>query len=121
MRAFAPDALITAPIPDTSKGTVAHMRPSATSFAGIQDHALPWRVVFPRYREHSATQISPLSRADTFMRLVDNAFNYTLLGTLGFRTLARVIDRVQGLDAEYSALDDIIARLDALVAAEVAR
>jgi len=121
MRAFAPDALITAPIPDTSKGTVAHMRPSATSFAGIQDHALPWRVVFPRYREHSATQISPLSRADTFMRLVDNAFNYTLLGTLGFRTLARVIDRVQGLDAEYSALDDIIARLDALVAEEVAR
>ena len=118
MRAFAPDALITAPIPDTSKGTVAHMRPSATSFAGIQDHALPWRVVFPRYREHSATQISPLSRADTFMRLVDNAFNYTLLGTLGFRTLARVIDRVQGLDAEYSALDDIIARLDALVAEE---
>ena len=30
-------------------------------------------------------------------------------------------DRVQGLDAEYSALDDIIARLDALVAEEVAR
>ena len=52
------------------------------------------------------------------MRLVDNAFNYTLLGALGFQALARVIDRVQGLDAEYSALDDIIARLDALVAEE---
>ena len=118
MRAFAPDALITTPIPDTSKGTVAHMRPSAASFAAIQDPALPWRVVFPRYREHGATQISPLSRADTFMRLVENAFNYTLLGALGFQALARVIDRVQGLDAEYSALDDIIARLDALVAEE---
>ncbi len=115
MRDFAPDAVITTPIPDTSKGTVAHMRPSAASFAGVKDCVLPWRVIFPRYRENSPTLISPLSRADTFMRLVENAFNYTLLGPLGFQALARVIDRVQGLEAEYSALDDIIARLDALV------
>lgn len=109
---FAPDAILTEPIPDTSKGTVALMRPSLASVEGASRPARPWRVVFPRYHRGSSTIVTPLKQADVFMRLVDNAFNYSILGRLGFQTMSRMVDDIEGFSAEYDDLDDIIRALD---------
>jgi hypothetical protein len=48
------------------------------------------------------------------MRLAGNAFNYSLLGTGGFDTVAGVVEQSAAYDFEYSRLDDaleVFARL----------
>lgn len=111
LQRFAPDAIITKPIPDTSKGTVAHMRPTATSVRDMLHVAQPRWVVFPAYGADRATSLTALSKSELFMRLVENAFNYSLLGPIGFSTLGRLVEGADGFSAEYDSLDDIARTL----------
>lgn len=113
IRRFAPEAVLTRPIPDTNKGTVAHLRPSPASVAAMNHRSRIGYVIFPRYLPDSPTRIAPLARSEIFMKLVENAFNYSLLGETGFAALGRIVDGVEGVVAEYGSLDDIIKTLDA--------
>ncbi|MDI6740578.1 MAG: HprK-related kinase A [Candidatus Edwardsbacteria bacterium] len=112
MRRFAPEAVLTRPIPDTNKGTVAHLRPSPASVAAMSHCSRIGCVVFPRYCPDSSTRITPLARSEVFMRLVENAFNYSLLGETGFIALGRIVDGVEGVVVEYESLEDIIRALE---------
>jgi len=106
-RAF-PDAVIGAPAFDTHKGTVAHLRPSADSVARVGEKARPAWVVFPRWREGSPARLSPHSRADALLHTASHAFNYSLLGGLGFELNAALMDACECHDFEYSRLDDAL-------------
>ncbi len=106
-RAF-PDAVIGAPAYDTHKGTVAHLRPSADSVARVGEKARPAWVVFPRWREGSTARLSPHSRADALLHTASHAFNYSLLGGLGFELNAALMDACTCHDFEYSDLDDAL-------------
>ena len=106
-RAF-PDAVIGAPAHDTHKGTVAHVRPSADSVARVGEKARPAWIVFPRWREGSTARLSPHSRADALLHTASHAFNYSLLGGLGFELNAALMDACTCHDFEYSSLDDAL-------------
>lgn len=106
-RAF-PDAVIGAPAYDTHKGTVAHVKPSADSVARVGEKARPAWVVFPRWREGSTARLSPHSRADALLHTASHAFNYSLLGGLGFELNAALMDACTCHDFEYSNLDDAL-------------
>lgn len=112
MRAFAPDAFISRPIDDTAKGSVAHMRPSDESVRRIGERALPSWVVFPRYVANAKTRLTSVRKADVFMKLVENAFNYSLLRERGFVAMSQLVDRVSGFDAEYGDLDEVITAIE---------
>lgn len=113
IRRFAPEAVLTRPIPDTNKGTVAHLRPSPASVAAMTPCSRIGSIVFPRYRPDSPTRIAPLARSEVFMKLIENAFNYSLLGETGFMALGKIVDSADGVVAEYGALEDVIRTLDA--------
>lgn len=117
MRAFAPEAVVTDPMHDTAKGSVAHMRPSADSVERVDEPAVPRQVVFPGFRAGAPTTLERLAPADVFVGLVGNEFNYSLLRREGFRALAGLVDAVEGHRLVYGELDDAIARLDRLVGA----
>nr|WP_314542781.1 HprK-related kinase A [uncultured Massilia sp.] len=114
IRAFAPDAVLTRPVSNTAKGTVAHMKASADSVARVQELAEPAWIVFPKYEAGSATILEPIPRARAFLRVAENSFNYSHMGASGFRTLAGVIERCASFDFRYSNLDEAIAVFDAL-------
>jgi hypothetical protein len=114
-RAF-PDAVIGAPAYDTHKGTVAHVQPSADSVARVGEKARPAWVVFPRWREGSTARLSPHSRADAFLHTASHAFNYSLLGGLGFELNAALMDVCACYDFEYSNLDDALRVFEELAA-----
>jgi len=114
-RAF-PDAVIGAPAYDTHKGTVAHVRPSADSVARVGEKARPAWVVFPRWREGSPARLSPHSRADAFLHTASHAFNYSLLGGLGFELNAALMDACACHDFEYSNLDEALQVFSELAA-----
>lgn len=113
---FAPEAAFSPAVKDTLKGTVAHFRPPASAVERADEHPLPGWVVMPRWQAGAATQLRPLTRARTLMRLVENAFNYNVHGAAGFETLAAVVDRCDGFEFTYSDLEDaaaLFARLPA--------
>ena len=114
IRDFAPEAVMTAPIADTAKGSVAHLRPGAESVARAGEAAPVRWVVFPRYTPGSDTLVTHTPRAETFMSLVDNAFNYSLLAERGFNTLADMVEELDGYQLVYSELEDAIATLNQL-------
>lgn len=112
--AFAPEAVITTPIADTAKGSVAHLRPGGDSVARAGESAPVRWAVFPRYTPDSQTQLTGVPRAETFMTLVDNAFNYSLLAERGFDTLADVVEGLDGYQLVYSDLEHAIDTLNQL-------
>jgi HprK-related kinase A len=115
LRAYLPQAVLSTPVHDTTKGTVAHMRAPGDAVARAADCARPAWVVFPHYSAGAATTLEPLARAATFMELAGNSFNYSVLGAAGFDALGRLIGQAAGFRFRYSALDealDTFARLD---------
>lgn len=92
IRTFWPEARIGAVVPDTLKGSVAHVRPPIDSVRRAQESATPGWIVLPRFEAGAATELRPLSKCDAFMRLVDSAFNYNIHGRAGFAALAEMID-----------------------------
>jgi hypothetical protein len=112
-----PDAVIGAPAHDTHKGTVAHLRPTPDSVARVAEKARPAWVIFPRWREGAAARLSPHSRAEAFLHTANHAFNYSLLGGLGFELNAALMDACACHDFEYSRLDDAVRVFAELAAA----
>jgi len=114
IRSFASEAWIGPECPDTAKGTLAHMRPPPESVARSNESALPAWVVFVNYRSGSPAILEPVPRSRAFLRLADNGVNYSLLGTAGFETVARVIDSTSSYEFTYGTLNDAVKALDNL-------
>ncbi|NOT67763.1 MAG: HprK-related kinase A [Methylophilaceae bacterium] len=111
---YAPEAIFSPKVHDTIKGTVALMRPPTASVArALEPAQIAW-VIFPKYQAGASTQLQLLPKSRTFMRVADNAFNYSLLGTKGFETLSNLIDAADCYDFTYSVLDEAIATFAAL-------
>ena len=112
--AFAPGASFTRRTYDTVKGTIAHLKPTAESIARALDPAEPAWVVFPQWQADASASFQPRSKARAFMEVAINAFNYSLLGTQGFDTLAGLIERCDSYDFRYGRLEEAIALFNAL-------
>ncbi len=114
VRRFAPDALFSRPVPDTAKGTVAHLKAPADSVARAAETARPAWVVFPRWEAGAAARLAPLARARACLRVAGNAFNYSVLGAAGFALLTQVMDGVDSYEFGYGDLDEAVGVFDAL-------
>ena len=117
IRAFAPHAVIGPAVPETAKGTIAHMRAPSASIAAAGQPARPTHIIFPRYEAGAATRLDALPKARMFMGVADNSFNYPILGATGFDTLGRLVEACQGFDFCYSSLDEAMAIFDGFIAA----
>lgn len=111
---FEPSAVITPQTHDTSKGTVAHLKPPAESVQRMSEHALPKWIMFPRYVKGAAPKLTVKGKAQSFMQVAESAFNYSFLGEIGFSALSRLIDTCDSFNFVYSRLDDAIAAFDSL-------
>jgi HprK-related kinase A len=114
IREFAHAPILSQPVRDTTKGTVAHLKAPADSVARAREIAQPAWIVFPKYEAGAATSLTPIPRARAFLRVAENGFNYSQQGAAGFDTLAGVIDRCASFDFRYSDLDEAIAVFAAL-------
>ena len=109
IRAHSTEAVLGDAARDTHKGTVAHLRPSTLSLENIAVPAYPRWVVFPRWKAGAAAHLTPHSKAAAFLHLASHAFNYSLLGALGFQRVAALMDASDCWDFEYGRLDDAIS------------
>ena len=116
IRRFAPEAYLSKPVYDTSKGTVAMMAPPAASVAAVLEPAWPRWVALPRWSAGAATELTELPPGEAFLHLADNAMNYHIVAEQGFEALGRLIDDARAFHFRYSDLDDAIATFDRLAA-----
>jgi HprK-related kinase A len=120
IRSFEPSAVINRETRETTKGTVTHMLVPGHHLARIGETAQPAWVIFPKYVAGAPATLTPRARADSMLDLARNAFNYALLGRLGFETLSDVIARSDCYDFSYSRLDDAVDTFDQLARARIA-
>ncbi|GAA5163449.1 HprK-related kinase A [Viridibacterium curvum] len=114
MRRFAPDAVFGPVVPDTKKGTVAHVRPPLDSVQRMHEQAQPRWIIFPRYEAGATTTMEAMPRHGAFLQLAENAFNYAALGRQGFDLMGDVVDVCECLHFRYSKLDEAIATFNAM-------
>lgn len=108
IRQYVPDAVFSRAVSDTTKGTVAHMKPPRECILRAHEPALPGWVIFPKYLAGAPAQLNPMAPARAFMQVAGNAFNYSLLGRPGFETLASLIDKSRCYEFSYGELDEAI-------------
>ncbi|MCB1960439.1 MAG: HprK-related kinase A [Rhodocyclaceae bacterium] len=100
-----PDTVLNTPIPDTKKGTVSHVRPPLPA---VEAHRQPARIrwiLTPRYDQHTVCAPTELAPRDAMASLIDNAFNYDVLGETGFRAASRIVTESRAFTLRYSDLD----------------
>jgi HprK-related kinase A len=114
IKRFAPEARMGPEFPKTRKGTVAHLGADAAAVARRHHMAAPGAVVLPRWVAGSAVKLEPLSADRLFSALAFNAFNYTVLGAVGFDAVMRLVRACPAWTLEYSDLAEALAALDAV-------
>jgi HprK-related kinase A len=115
IRAFSSEAVFGDIAHDTHKGTVSHLRPSTDSVRRMGEKARPAHIVFPRWQAGAAPDLRPRAKADAFMHAASHAFNYSLLGRLGFDLNAALTDACDCWDFRYAQLDDALRLFEELV------
>ena len=111
IRERLPGAAMSKPTPDTRKGVIAHVRPPASSVRRMSEPALPAGFVFPTFMHAAGCSLTPKGRAQSFMAVAKNSFNYVSLGERAFEGLAAAVRNAACADLLFSDLD---AALDAL-------
>jgi len=110
---FAPNATFGPEFPKTRKGTVAHMAAEPDAVARRHETARPGAVVLPKWQAGSPTRWEPLAEDSLFAALAFNAFNYSVLGAVGFRAVVHLVRQCPAWQLVYSDLDDALAAIDA--------
>jgi HprK-related kinase A len=116
IRRLWPSAVLGPEFAGTRKGTVAHVAPNAQSVSCRYRPAKPVAIVFPRYRRGASLVVERVTRASAFNSLAVNSFNYTFLGPLGFRCVARLVEQCPVYRLSYDRLDEAVACLQEIVA-----
>lgn len=116
IRQFSKEAFVNRPVHDTLKGTVAHLRPPRESVRRQHEPGRATWVIFPKWEAGTRTSLIPRSRAQTFMFLAQNAFNYSHLGQTGFDVGTRLVASAACYDFRYSQLPEAVAAFDELAA-----
>lgn len=104
---------------ETSKGVVTHIKPPIDSIEKMDVTAKITWVIFPKYCAGADTCLSPRPKAESFLEIGKNAFNYSFHGVNGMKTLTSIISNTDIYDFEYSDLINAAQVLDNLKEPEV--
>lgn len=104
---------------DTHKGTIAHLMVPDDSVERAAEAVRPALIVFPKWSGDAELQVNPVGPGSAAMRLIDQSFNYSILGQLGFQRLADLVQSAEAWEVNYSSLDDVVDALEELIAGDV--
>lgn len=98
--------------PNTHKGDVIHLSPPAESWHARAQQAEVVAIVFPQYTKGIFCDIYKLDKAEAFSTLTANAFNYGVLGELGFTTLTNLVEGCKTFEVKYDNLAELQSFLE---------
>ena len=102
----------------TSKGVVTHAMPPIDSVQKMDSSAPVAWIIFPKYKAGSDTIITPKPKAESFLELGKNAFNYSFHSLNGMQTMKSIVSSAGVYDLQYSDLESAQNTIDNLKPAE---
>lgn len=99
---------------DTHKGTVCLFEPPIESIENVNDPVHITHVIFPKYDPKTEIKFNKLEKDSLFFSLIENSFNYNVLGEVGFDTMLKLVESADGLQFSYSDNDAAIAIFEKL-------
>jgi HprK-related kinase A len=117
---FAPDVVLTGSVSDTTKGVIALMRPPDDSVRLSDRAARPAWIVAVHYSPGASPVMERHDKAETFMRIAEQSFNYDIHGARGFSAVSDLVEVCQCHRFTYGALDDAVRAFEALWAGKAA-
>lgn len=118
IRGFAPDAELGPVIPNTRKGTIAHVKAPAASVREAASPAPVRWIVFPQWVADAKLACEEMPKADAFVMLATNAFNYEMLGETAFTAVHRLVSEAKCYRLVYSDLSEAVPMLTELADAD---
>ena len=116
IKAFDRNAIFGPVSDDTHKGSVAHMKADLHPDSHNRDQLPVRAMVFPQYSASDPQRLSQRPKSESFILAAYHSFNYSLLGSLGFQSMVKLIDAVECYDLIYHDLDWAIKSMDELYA-----
>ncbi|MEH6473199.1 MAG: HprK-related kinase A [Halopseudomonas sp.] len=107
VKEWFPNAIFTPVAKDTHKGDVAHLKTQDFSCFNQLNKAEIKAIVFPKYARDQDITIYQLNKSQGFSQLVQNAFNYNILGATAFDTVKKIIESSNQFEIIYNNLDDV--------------
>jgi HprK-related kinase A len=118
---FAPDVELGPIIPNTRKGTIAHVKvPTASIREAARSAPVRW-IVFPQWAAGAEMICDEMPSAEAFLMLATNAFNYEMLGEAGFNAIRELVTAAKCYRLVYSDLEQAVRRLNELSELDAAR
>jgi HprK-related kinase A len=112
-RDWFPDAVFSNVAKDTHKGDVIHLSPPKESWDNRHELAEIVGVVFPKYTAGDAPmKIYELNKNQAFTKLVDNAFNYGVVGEKGFKTFTTLLETCYTFEILHNNMAEVQAFLE---------
>ncbi|REL28575.1 HprK-related kinase A [Thalassotalea euphylliae] len=105
---LGPDFVLSDLVKDTNKGSIAHLKPTDNAVDQISNTANATTIIFPRFEAESAANLNQVSKGRAFMKVIENCFNYGILGEKGFTALEQLVDRCECYEFVYSKVDDAV-------------
>jgi HprK-related kinase A len=91
-----------------TKGDVAHISLPNYCIDGMYTPLPASLIVFPQYNLETNFNYENLTKPATFLKTIENSFNYSQLGKEGFDVMGRLIDSITGYNIYYNNLDSAI-------------
>jgi HprK-related kinase A len=116
IRSFVSDAELGPTISNTRKGTIAHVKAPVASIreAGVLA-PVRW-IVFPQWAAGVPLACEEMPKADAFLTLATNAFNYDMLGETAFLAVRHLVTTAKCYRLVYSDLAQAVPFLSELAA-----
>ncbi|WP_302504310.1 HprK-related kinase A [Geoalkalibacter halelectricus] len=114
IRAFDAGAVLGPKVQGTRKGTVAHLKPPHAALTLAEQKATPGWIIFPTFKAGAEISLEPARKAQTFLWLANDAFNFNVLGRSAFDLLGDLVDSCACHELTYGDLDAVVAFLDRL-------
>lgn len=106
------EAVLSETILDTKKGDIAFVRPKSAVIS--LGEPAPGLIVMPHYQPQGSPSVEPVSSGNAMMAIIDNAFNYSITGETGFRTVSRLVRGCEAYNIQYQNLDQAVSYCDQL-------
>lgn len=87
---------------DTNKGTICHLKPEEEHVFQVANSVTATHVIFPKYTARKDELIEEVDQGIAMMQVIENSFNYNILGKTGFDTLCRLMNQVNCYNYRYS-------------------
>jgi HprK-related kinase A len=121
IKTFAPDAELGPTIPNTRKGTIAHVKAPAASIRGAAQSAPVRWIVFPQWVAGADLVCEEMPKADAFLLLATNAFNYEMLGEKAFAAVRQLVSAATCYRLVYSDLAQVVPLLSEIAENDASR